>query len=58
MARALLLQRCRAITHALGSVQSVTARDATSFRRQCERYMDSLRDVSGGSYWPLVKQVG
>ena len=51
------LARIRMITHALGSVKTETADEAKIFKRKCERYMDSVKDVSGGSYWPLVKQV-
>ena len=51
------LARCRTITHALSTVKHESATQPRDFRRKCERYMDSMRDVSGGSYWPLVKQV-
>ena len=51
------LRSCRTITHALSTTKDESATDAKTFRRKCERYMDSLRDVSGGSFWPLVKQV-
>ena len=51
------LKGTRSITHALSTVKTEVADDARTFRRKCERYMDSTADVSGGSYWPLVKQV-
>ena len=52
------LSRCTAITHCLSTVQPESANDAKTFRRKCERYMDSVKDVAGGAaYWPLVKQV-
>lgn len=51
------LSRGTHITQCLSTIGSESANDAKSFRRKCERYMDSAKDVSGGSYWPLVKQV-
>ena len=51
------LARCRTVTHALSTTQHETANEPLPFKRKVERYMDSLRDVTGGSYWPLVRQV-
>jgi len=51
------LRGVRAITHALSTTMHESAKESVAFRRKCERYMDSLKDVHGGSYWPIVKQV-
>jgi hypothetical protein len=45
------------VTSSLGTVKEVQAEEPRQFRRLLERYMDSKADVTGCSFWPIVKMV-
>ena len=51
------LRRCRTITYLLGKTEEVNHDEPRPFRRLLERYMDSHADVTGCSYWPIVRMV-
>ena len=51
------LRRCRTITYLLGKTKEENHDEPRPFRRLLERYMDSHADVTGCSYWPIVRMV-
>ncbi|XP_059579603.1 uncharacterized protein LOC102575220 isoform X2 [Alligator mississippiensis] len=55
------LKEMQEVTQHLGTVKHISAEKATDFRTKIEKFIDSrtdsLRDMKGGEFWPIVKCV-